>query len=169
MMMNKKMLDAINEQIKFEMYSANLYLAMSAYIESKGFKGMAEWLRVQYEEETLHVLKLYDYVKSRGGKVAIKAIDAPPCEFGTPNETFAEVLKHEQLVTSGIHKLYQVAIEENDFAAQIFLQWFINEQIEEEESASDVLNKLQLVGDKTAGLLYLDKELGARQFVQADE
>lgn len=163
-MITKKMLDALNEQIKFEMYSAHLYLAMSAYIEHTGFKGMAKWLRVQYEEETFHFLKFYDYVKSRGGQIALKAIDAPPSDFGTPLETFKKVFEHEQQVTATIHKLYKIATEENDFATQIFLQWFINEQVEEEDSTSDVLNKLQLVGDKATNLLYLDKELGTRTF-----
>lgn len=164
-MINKRMQDAINEQIKFELYSANLYLAMSAYIEGKNLKGIAHWLRVQYEEETFHALKLYDYLKNREGQVIIQSIDAPPSEFGTPLETFEKVLEHEQHVTAGINKLYKIAIEENDFAAQIFLQWFVNEQMEEEASASEVIGKMKLIGDRGVDLLYLDTELSARVFV----
>jgi len=164
-MINKRMQDAINEQIKFEIYSANLYLSMSAYIEGKNLKGIAHWLRVQYEEETFHALKLYDYLKNREGQVIIQSIDAPPSEFGTPLETFEKVLEHEQHVTAGINKLYKIAIEENDFAAQIFLQWFVNEQMEEEASASEVIGKMKLIGDRGVDLLYLDTELSARVFV----
>lgn len=164
-MINKRMQDAINEQIKFELYSANLYLSMSAYIEGKNLKGIAHWLRVQYEEETFHALKLYDYLKNREGQVIIQSIDAPPSEFGTPLETFEKVLEHEQHVTAGINKLYKIAIEENDFAAQIFLQWFVNEQMEEEASASEVIGKMKLIGDRGVDLLYLDTELSARVFV----
>lgn len=164
-MINKRMQDAINEQIKFEIYSANLYLSMSAYIEGKNLKGIAHWLRVQYEEETFHALKLYDYLKNREGQVIIQSIDAPPSEFGTPLETFQKVLEHEQHVTASINKLYKIAIEENDFAAQIFLQWFINEQMEEEASASEVIGKMKLIGDRGVDLLYLDTELATRVFV----
>lgn len=164
-MINKRMQDAINEQIKFEIYSANLYLSMSAYIEGKNLKGIAHWLRVQYEEETFHALKLYDYLKNREGQVIIQSIDAPPSEFGTPLETFQKVLEHEQHVTAGINKLYKIAIEENDFAAQIFLQWFVNEQMEEEASASEVIGKMKLIGDRGVDLLYLDTELATRVFV----
>lgn len=164
-MMNKKMQEVMNQQISFELYSANLYLAMSAYIELKGFKGMATWLRVQYEEETFHMLKLYDYMKSRNAKIELKSIDAPPNEFGDPLATFHAVLAHEQQVTAKINNLYKTAIEENDFAAQIFLQWFVNEQIEEESNVSDVISKLELIGDKKSELLYLDTELSSRVFV----
>jgi len=164
-MINKRMQDAINEQIKFELYSANLYLSMSAYIEGKNLKGIAHWLRVQYEEETFHALKLYDYLKNREGQVILQSIDAPPSEFGTPLETFQKVLEHEQHVTAGINKLYKIAIEENDFAAQIFLQWFVNEQMEEEANASEVIGKMKLIGDRGVDLLYLDTELATRVFV----
>jgi ferritin len=164
-MINKRMQDAINEQIKFEIYSANLYLSMSAYIEGKNLKGIAHWLRVQYEEETFHALKLYDYLKNREGQVIIQSIDAPPSEFGTPLETFKKVLEHEQHVTAAINNLYKVAIEENDIAAQIFLQWFVNEQMEEEANASDVIGKMKLIGDRGVDLLYLDTELATRVFV----
>ncbi|WP_110953436.1 ferritin [Anaerosinus massiliensis] len=164
-MISKKMQDAINEQIKLEFYSANLYLSMSAYMEGKNLKGIAHWLKVQYEEETFHALKLYDYMNSREGQVVMPSVDAPPVDFGSPLETFEQVLKHEQEITGAIHKLYKVAVEENDFAAQIFLQWYITEQMEEEASASEVIGKMKLIGDSGIDLLYLDNELSSRVFV----
>lgn len=164
-MISQKVQDAINSQIQAEMYSANLYLAMSVYCEGKSLKGFANWLNVQYQEETSHAMKFIAYLVDRGGKVRIGTIDAPPCEFGTLAELFAKVLAHEQHVTGLINKLYEVAVAEKDFAAQIFLQWFINEQVEEEASASEVIDKLAVVGEKTADILYLDKEMAARTFV----
>ncbi len=164
-MISQKMQDAINSQIQAEMYSANLYLAMSVYCEGKSLKGFANWLKVQYQEETFHVMKFITYLVDRGGKVRLGTIDAPPAEFGTLSELFEKVLDHERHVTSLINKLYEVAVEEKDFAAQIFLQWFINEQVEEESSASEVIDKLAVIGEKTADILYLDKELSTRTFV----
>ena len=164
-MISKKMQNAINDQITLEFYSANLYLAMSAHMETKNLKGFAHWLRVQYEEETFHALKFYDYVNSREGVVVIQNIDAPPTDFGTPAKIFKHVLEHEQEITSSINKLYKVAVEQNDVATQIFLHWYINEQIEEESNASEVLGKLTLIGERGVDLLYLDTELAKRVFV----
>lgn len=163
-MISAKMQKAINNQIQAEMYSANLYLAMSGYCISKGLKGFGNWLRVQYQEETDHALKFVDYILERGGDLELKAIEAAPTEFGKPVEVFEKILAHEQHVTSLINKLYEVAFEEKDVAAQIFLQWFVTEQVEEEASVSEVLEQLRLVDDKTAGLFYLDKELAARTY-----
>ena len=159
-MVTKKIQDAINTQIQKETYSAYLYLAMSAECESKTLKGFASWLRIQYEEEISHAMKLYDYLLERGGTVALQAIEAPPAEFGTAVQMFEKVLEHEQYVTASINTLYELAIEEKDYATQIMLQWFINEQVEEEASASEVLEKIRMMGER--GLLYLDKELGKR-------
>lgn len=164
-MINQKMQDAINSQIQAEFYSAYLYLSMSAYCESKSLKGFANWLNVQYQEETSHATMLLNYLIERGGKVRLDTIDAPPSEFGTVVEMFEKVLTHEQHVTSLINKLYEVAVNEKDFAAQIFLQWFINEQVEEEASVGEVLDKLSVIGEKTVDILYLDKELSTRTFV----
>lgn len=161
-MINKTMQTALNNQIQEELYSSYLYLSMSAYCESKNLKGFAHWLKVQYQEETAHAMKLLDYVQERGGQVQLRAIDAPPVEFGTPVELFEKVLAHEQHITAAINKLYEQALTEKDFAAQIFLQWFINEQVEEEANASDVLERARMIGDKSSGILYLDKELGKR-------
>ncbi len=163
-MISAKMQKAINNQIQAEMYSANLYLAMSGYCMSKNLKGFANWLRVQYQEETMHALKFVDYILERGGELELKELEAPPAEFGKPVEVFEKILAHEQHVTSLINKLYEVAVEEKDVAAQIFLQWFITEQVEEEASASEVLEQLRMIGDKNSGLFYLDKELATRTY-----
>lgn len=161
-MIGKNMQTAINDQIQAEFYSAYLYLAMSQYCASKTLNGFANWLKVQYEEETAHALKLVDFLQERGGEVALKTIDAPPAGFGSPVQVFEQVVKHEAHVTALIHKLYETAMAEKDYAAQVFLQWYVNEQVEEEASANEILSKLQMIGDKSGGILYLDKELGKR-------
>ncbi len=161
-MISVKMQEAINNQVQEELYSAYLYLAMAADSEEKNLKGFANWLRVQYQEETGHAMKLHQYVLERGGKVSLKAIQAPPTEFGTPLQVFEQVLEHEQHVTSLINKLYETAVSEKDYAAQIFLQWFIEEQVEEEGNATEILEKLRMVGERSGAVLYLDKELKKR-------
>jgi ferritin len=162
-MINNKMQEAINDQIQAEFDSAYLYLAMSTYCESQNYKGFAHWLKVQNSEEISHAEKLMDYLKERGGKVVLQAIDAPPVEFGSPLNVFERVLTHEQHVTGHIHKLYEVALAEKDYAAQIFLQWFITEQVEEEASASEIVERLKMIPEKSGALLYIDKELGKRE------
>lgn len=161
-MFTKKMQDALNKQIQAEMASAYLYLSMAAYCEENNLKGFAHWLRLQYNEENGHALKIFDYVLERGGKVALQAIEAPQLEFGSPADIFAKVLQHEQYVTTLIEHLYETAIAEKDYASQIFLQWFITEQVEEEAAASEILEKLKLLPEKSGALLYIDKELGKR-------
>lgn len=162
-MISQKLQDAMNSQIQAELYSAYLYLSMSAYCESKNLGGFAHWMKLQYQEETSHAMKFIDYLQERGGTVVLKAIEAPPTEFGTPLEVFEQTLAHEIHVTNLINKLYEAALEEKDYAAQIFLQWFINEQVEEEASATSVLERLKIIGDKSTGaILYLDKELRKR-------
>ena len=163
-MISAKLQEAINSQIQAEMYSANLYLAMSGYCMSKNLKGFANWLRVQYQEETMHALKFVDYILERGGELKLKAIDATPADFGKPVEVFEKILAHEEHVTSLINKLYEVAVAEKDVAAQIFLQWFVTEQVEEEASASEVLEQLRMIGDEKSGIFYLDKELASRTY-----
>jgi ferritin len=161
-MINKKMEDAFNAQIQAEYYSAYLYLAMSAQSEAHNFKGIAKWLRIQHQEELAHAYKLVDHLLERGGRPALKALEAPPAEFGTPLALFEQVYKHEQHVTSLIHKLYETAAGEKDIASQVFLQWFVNEQVEEEASASAIVERLKMAGDKSSAVLYLDKEIGKR-------
>ncbi len=161
-MISVKMQEAINKQIQEELYSAYLYLAMAADSDEKNLKGFANWLQVQYKEETSHAMKLYQYLLERGGKVELKAIQAPPSKFGTPLEVFEQVLAHERHITAAINELYETALKEKDYAAQIFLQWFIEEQVEEEGNATEILEKLKMVGERSGGLLYLDKELKKR-------
>lgn len=162
-MITKKLQDAVNTQIQAEMYSANLYLAMSLYSETQNLRGFANWLRIQYQEEMEHAFKLMHYLLERGGTPQLAEIAAPAAAYGTPLQLFEAVLKHEQHVTSLIHALYEQAIAEKDVAAQIFLQWFVTEQVEEEANATAIVEKLRLIGDKSVGaIFYVDKELGKR-------
>ena len=154
--------DAVNEQIRHEVYSAYLYLSMSAYCESLSLHGSAKWLRVQWEEELSHALRLFDYLFARGGRAVLQAIDRPPADFKSPLELFQQVLSHEQKVTSLIDKLYDVALKENDHAAQVELQWFIKEQVEEEKNASAIVQQLEMIGGHTGALMMLDRQLGKR-------
>lgn len=163
--MNKKIQDAINGQIKAEFYSAYLYLSMSAYCESQSFKGMANWLKIQYQEELTHALKFYHFLLDRGGKVELKAIDEPPSEFKSPLDIFEKTHEHEKMVTGLINGLYELAKEEKDYAFQELLHWYIKEQVEEEANTSEIAENLKQVGDDGNGLLLLDQKLGLRQFV----
>ena len=167
-MLNKTIQDAMNEQIKNELYSAYLYLSMSAYCESINLPGCASWMRMQEQEEKIHAMKLFDFVHERGGRVVLQAIDQPPSEFGPPLAVFEKTLEHEQKVTGLINNLYALAVEEKDYASQIFLQWFVTEQIEEENSVSQVIEQLKMIGDSRQGLLMLDRDLGGRAAPQAN-
>jgi ferritin len=161
-MLTPKMQQALNAQIRDEMASAYLYLAMSAWCDGKAFKGFAKWLRVQHEEEMDHLRKLVDYVVDRGGEVALEAVPAPKKEFGSMLQVFEAVLEHERGVTAAIHRLYDVSLTERDVASQVFLQWYVTEQVEEEANVSEVVEKIRMVGDRSGTLLYLDKEYGKR-------
>ncbi len=155
--------DAINEQIKNELYSAYLYLAMAAHFEAESLGGFAGWMRVQAREEVTHGMKLFDYLADRGGRVELKAIAAPPASFESPLAIFRQAYEHEQQVTASIHALYALAAKENDYPTQVALTWFVNEQVEEEKSAADIVAQLELVGDNASALLVLDHTLGARK------
>ena len=161
-MLSKSMQDAINEQIKNELYSAYLYLSMSAYCETNSLPGFARWMRAQSQEEVEHAMKFFDFVNERGGRVVLQAIDQPPLEFESPRAVFEQTLEHERKVTGMIHSLYELALEEKDYAAQILLHWFIDEQVEEESSAAQILDTLEMIGDKGQALVMLDRELGKR-------
>lgn len=161
-MLSKTMQDALNEQIRIELNSAYVYLSMSAYCESQNLSGFAKWLRVQWQEEISHGLKLYDYVFNRGGRVLLQAVDKPQAEFKSPLDVFEQVYAHEQKVTASINRLYDVAVKENDHATQAELQWFIKEQVEEEKNASDIVAMMKMLGDAGPALLMLDRQLGAR-------
>ena len=162
-MLGKKLEDAINEQINKELYSAYLYLSMSAYCEAESLSGFAGWMRAQAQEETAHAMRFFDYVNARGGRVVLKEIEVPPPVWKSPLEMFEQVLEHERKVTGMINRIYELALSENDYATQMELQWFITEQVEEEESAGAVVGQLKRVGDQPMGLLMMDKQLGERQ------
>ena len=163
-MIGKKMQDALNEQVNAELYSAYLYLSMVAYFESVNLPGFATWMRVQTQEEVVHAMKIYDYVNERGGRVILKPIDGPPAEWKSPLDAFEAAYKHEQKVTGLINGLVNLAIEEKDHAANMFLQWFVSEQVEEENSADTIVQKLKLMADAPGGMYMLDKEMGQRVF-----
>jgi ferritin len=163
-MLSKKMEEALNGQINKEMYSAYLYMSMSAHSTNVGLPGFANWFMVQYHEEMEHAMKIYDYVNDQGGKVKLKAIDEPLSTFKDVMDMFQKTLKHEQFITKSINELVDLAIKEKDHATQIFLQWFVTEQIEEEGNDNDIIAKLKLTGDKGNGLFMIDKELGTRVY-----
>ncbi|WP_062398340.1 ferritin [Methanogenium cariaci] len=165
--MNGKILDAINEQIKWELYSSYLYLSMSAWYDSIGLRGFSHWERIQAMEERDHAMKFYDYVLSRGGIIELQAIDAPPSLWESPPEkAFEYQYEHEQSVTAKIDNLVELAHEEHDHATYNLLQWFVDEQVEEEENARTILEKLSMASDEMGMniLFMVDKELAARGY-----
>ncbi|MDH7480660.1 MAG: ferritin [Armatimonadota bacterium] len=164
-MLSQRMLDALNKQINAEMYSGYLYLSMSAYYQSIGLPGFANWFFVQNQEEQAHAQIIYNHVIDRGGRVILKAIDAPPTDWSGPIAPVEDALKHEQKVTAMINDLVNLALEEKDFAANAMLQWFVTEQVEEEKNPADILQQLKLTGDAPGGLVIIDRELAARVFV----
>ena len=164
-MLTDKMKEALNKQINGEIYSAYLYLSMSAYSEYIGLKGVANWFMVQYKEEMEHAMKIYNYINSQSGQVKLMAVDQPPTEFESPLDMFEKTLQHEKSVTKRINDLVNLAIEEKDHATQFFLQWFVTEQVEEEANDSDIISKLKLAGTEGNALLMIDKELTTRVFV----
>lgn len=162
-MISKKMATALNHQINAELYSSYLYLSMSAYCDAQNLKGFASWMRLQAAEENEHAMKFFDYLLSVNHAVKLDAIEKPPVEFGTPKDVFAKVLAHEQKVTALIHKLYEQAVAEKDYGTQVMLQWFISEQIEEEDTARGILEQIEAIGDKSTAIWWIDKELKKRQ------
>lgn len=163
-MLSEKMTEALNGQINKEMYSAYLYMDMSAHCTYTGLNGFANWFMVQYQEEMSHAMKIYDYINEQGGKVVLNGIEKPPGKFGTPLEMFEATLEHEQFITKSIYELVDLANKEKDYATQIFLQWFVTEQVEEEANDNELIAKLKLVGNKGNGIFMIDKELEARTF-----
>ncbi len=161
-MLSKPIQDALNEQIKHEINSAYVYLAMSAYCESINMPGCARWLKIQWQEELEHSMKLFDYVYARGGRVTLQAIDRPQADYASIKDVFTQVLAHEQKVTALINALFGVALKENDYATQIEVQWFIKEQVEEEKHATEILDTLKIAGESGPSLLMLDRHLGSR-------
>ena len=163
-MLSAKMAEALNKQVNKEMYSAYLYMSMSAYSAYIGLKGFANWFMVQYQEEMTHAMKIYDYINDQGGQVKLMAIEQPLTEFESPLDMFEKTLAHEKFITKSINELVDLAIAEKDHATNIFLQWFVTEQIEEEGNDNEIIARLKLVGKDGNGLLMLDKELAMRVF-----
>jgi ferritin len=162
-MLSKTMEEALNKQINREFYSAYLYLAMSAYFESANMKGFAKWMRIQGKEEQAHALKLYDHVIARGGRVSLPSIEAPKAKWTSAGKVFEDVYAHEQKVTGMINSLVELAIKEKDHATFEMLQWFVKEQVEEEEHANEILQKIRTIGEIPGHLFCLDHELGKRE------
>ena len=163
-MISEKMEKAFNDQINAEFYSEYLYLSMLSYFETLNLKGFVNWMTVQIQEEHAHAMGMFNYVHERGGKVELEAIEKPETKWESPLEVFEHVLKHEQLVTSKINALMDVAESEKDRAALSFLDWYLKEQVEEESSVGKVLATLKLIGDDKNALLLLDKDLATRVF-----
>lgn len=161
-MFNPTVEQALNDQIQKEFHSAYIYLGMSAYFEAENLPGAAHWMRHQAEEEQEHAMKIFDFINDRGGRVALQAIGQPPADFTSPLAVFEAAYAHEQKVTKSIHDLYALALREGDYPTQIMLQWFIDEQVEEEKNSSAIMAQLKMVGDSPAALLMIDRQLAAR-------
>ncbi|MHC4560390.1 MAG: ferritin [Planctomycetota bacterium] len=163
-MISKKIEDALNEQVNAELYSAYLYLSMESYFKSLNLNGFANWMRVQTQEEVAHAMKIYDFINERGGRVLLKAIEGPSTKWDSPLALFEAVYAHEQKVTGLINNLVDLAIKEKDHATNTFLQWFVNEQVEEESSADEIVQQLKMMENAPGGMFMLDRELGQRVF-----
>ena len=164
-MLSNKMEKALNEQVNAEMYSAYLYLSMSAYFEDQNLSGFANWMHVQAQEEMTHAMKIYRYIHDRGGSVELEQIDKPQIKWDSAQKVLEDVYSHEQKVTEMIHNLVNLAREEKDHGTDNMLQWFVAEQVEEETNADELLNQVKMVKGQPQGLLMLDRELKQRQFV----
>ena len=163
-MFNEKLKKAINEQINKEFYSSYLYLAMAAHFDANALPGFAHWMKAQAAEEWEHGMKFYGYLYEVDSSVELKGIETPPAKFGSPKEIFEQVLEHEKAVTASINAIYDLARAENDSKTELMLHWFINEQVEEEKNARDILDQLEMAGTNSFGILFLDKHvLGARK------
>ena len=154
--------DAISEQTKHEFYSAYLYLSMAGSFEAASLPGFAQWMRKQSEEEREHAMKFFDFLLDRGERVQLQAIDQPPNSFRSPLDTFEQALEHEKEITTRIHELYDLSVQEKDYPAQVLLSWFVAEQVEEEKSAAGIVERLRMAGENSTALLLLDNEMGER-------
>lgn len=167
-MLKKTMEKALNKQMHAEFWSANLYLSMAAFFESKNLDGFAHWMRLQVVEENMHAMKFFDFILERGGMPALETLEAPPKTWKTPLAAFEAVYAHEQVVSEGIHKLIDLARKNSDHPSDTFLQWFVTEQVEEEAAADDIVQKLKLVGNQGHGIFMIDRELSQRPAPAAD-
>ncbi len=161
--MDKKMLDAFNEQMREEINSAYLYLAMSSDMKIKGLTGAASWFQIQAQEEIAHATRFYNFIHDRGGQPELPALEKPQVSWKSLAEAFEAALNHEKHITGCIDKLVDLARENNNHAAEVFLQWFVTEQVEEEATADEIVQKLKFLGDSPQAIFMLDRELAARQ------
>ncbi len=161
-MLNEKMEEALNSQLNFEIYSAYIYFSMSAYFLSVKLPGFAQWMRAQTQEEMIHTMKFYDYINEREGRIKLQQIDGPATEWESPLKAFENALNHEKIVTGRINDMVTLAIEVKDQVTNNFLQWYVKEQVEEEESVGGVVEKIKTIGDETSGLQKIDQELSTR-------
>jgi ferritin len=168
-MLTPNMQKALNSHLNEEIYSSYLYLSMAAYFEAKNLKGLANWMRIQSQEEYLHGMKFFNFTLQKGGKVTLSQIAEPKTEWKSIPEVFADTLKHEQKITMLINNLVEVAMQEKDFATNNFLQWFVTEQVEEEANVEEIIQKIEMIGDNKSGLYMLDNELGSRTAAPAGE
>ena len=168
-MISKIMTDAINEQINKELFSEYLYISMQAWLADQSLDGMANWMDAQSKEEHFHAMKLFNYLIERGAKVRLKAIEEPTVEFENPLKAFSMALEHEKFISKSINELMDLAIKENDHATRSFLQWYVDEQVEEEASVDRIVNMLKMVGENGHGIMMIDRELSARSFSAPEE
>jgi ferritin len=168
-MLSETVQQALNKQITYEFSASHAYMAMAAYFESLNLAGFASWFRVQSDEEREHAERIFDYVVDRGGRVALGALPEPQSEFANPLDAMEHALQHERNVTAAIHTIYALATRENDYATQSMLKWFIDEQVEEEKNADDVIQRLKLIGSDGTGLLLIDRQLAERGGEDEDE
>ena len=168
-MFSEKMQVAMNNQIHHELESAYIYLSMAAYFTDENYPGFSHWMKLQFDEEMIHAFRFYDYILSRGARINLQAIEQPPADFDSPLAAFEISLAHEQKITNDIHKLYALAMEEKDYPSLSFLQWFIDEQVEEEEHVSEVVANVKRVTGVDHAMLMLDRELALRQPPVVDE
>lgn len=164
-MLKQNITDILNKQVNKELFSAYLYLSMAAYFEEQSLDGMANWMNVQAKEEMTHAMKIYSYILEGGGKVVLDAIEKPKTDWESPLSAFEEALEHEKYITKSIYDIVSLAREEKDYATEIFLNWFVTEQMEEEDNASKVIDKIKMVKDSPNGMFMMDRELGTRVFV----
>lgn len=160
--MDQTVKDLINDQITHEFYASYLYLAMAAHFEEQNYEGFAQWFRMQAQEEKAHAMKLFDFMVERGERIELQQIDKPPVEFGEPVDAFKAALAHEQKVTGLINRIYEAAVDARDYPTQVMLQWFIEEQVEEEATTGTAVERLEMAGDSNAALMFLDSEYGKR-------
>ena len=161
-MASQKILDALNQQLNKEMFSSYLYLSMAAYFDTKNLAGMSAWMKLQSEEEYEHAMKFYDFILRIGGEVKLTTIDSPQTDWESPLKIFEDSLAHEKFISKSIHEIMDLAIEEGDHPTKSFLQWFVDEQVEEEDSVQQIVENFRLIGESKGGLFMLDRELGSR-------